>query len=59
MNAKLKKFQKIYEIARAETEVRVNDYNPVLLKVWGGNMDIQFTGEKDTHTAVATAVSMR
>ena len=31
---KLKKRQKIYQITRTEAEVRVNDYNPLLLLLW-------------------------
>ena len=42
---KLKKRQRIYELARSESEVRVNDYNPVLLLLWQANMDIQFVAE--------------
>ena len=45
----------MYEIARADSEIRVNDYNPVLLNVLGANMDIQFVGDKDM--AVSTYVS--
>ena len=50
-----KKFQKIYEIPRASSEVRVNDYNPLLLMNWGANMDIQFVGDRDM--VVSTYVS--
>ena len=39
---KLKKRQKIYELKRSESEVRVNDYNPLL---WQANVDIQFVAE--------------
>ena len=42
---KLKKRQKIYQITRTEAEVRVNDYNPLLLLLWKANMDIQFVSE--------------
>ena len=42
---KLKKRQRIYELARSESEVRVNDYNPLLLLLWQANMDIQFVAE--------------
>ena len=42
---KLKKRQKIYQISRTEAEVRVNDYNPLLLLLWKANMDIQFVSE--------------
>ena len=29
-----------------EKEVRVNDYNPLLLKLWRANMDLQYIAEK-------------
>ena len=43
---KLKKRQRIYDLARSESEVRVNDYNPLLLLLWQANMDIQFVAEE-------------
>ena len=42
----LKSKRKIYQLARAEQETRVNDYNPLLLMLWKANMDIQFISEK-------------
>ena len=42
---KLKKRQKIYELKRSESEVRVNDYNPLILLLWKANIDIQFVAE--------------
>ena len=45
VDSSCKKFQKICEIAQAPSEVRVNDYNPLLLLNWGANMDIQFVGD--------------
>ena len=47
VDSSCKNYQKIYEIARAPSEVRVNDYNPLLLLNWGANMDIQFVGDRD------------
>ena len=41
----LKKRQKIYELKRSESEVRVNDYNPLILLLWKANIDIQFVAE--------------
>ena len=41
----MKKIQKMYHITRTEGEVRVNDYNPLLLLLWKANMDIQFVSE--------------
>ena len=37
--------KKIYLLPRADHEVRVNDYNPLLLLLWKANMDIQFIAE--------------
>ena len=41
----LKSRKKIYELPRTELEVRVNDYNPLLLLLWKANIDIQFLSE--------------
>ena len=41
----LKSRNKIYQLARAESEIRVNDYNPLLLMLWKANIDIQFVAE--------------
>ena len=36
----LKSRRRIYELPRSDSEVRVNDYNPLLLMLWKANMDI-------------------
>ena len=41
----LKSRKKIYELPRTELEVRVNDYNPLLILLWKANIDIQFVSE--------------
>ena len=41
----LKCRRRIYELPRSHSEVRVNDYNPLLLMLWKANMDIQFVAE--------------
>ena len=41
----LKTRKKIYELPRTESEVRVNDYNPLILLLWKANIDIQFVSE--------------
>ena len=41
----LKSRRRIYELPRSESEIRVNDYNPLLLMLWKVNMDIQFVAE--------------
>ena len=38
--------RRLYEIERTKAEERINDYNPILMMLWSGNMDIQFIGEK-------------
>lgn len=39
---------RLYDLPRRENEIDINDYNPVILSAWEGNMDIQFIGEKST-----------
>ena len=41
----LKSRNRIYQLARGESEIRVNDYNPLLLMLWKANTDIQFVAE--------------
>ena len=41
----LKSKSKIYALPRSENEIRVNDYNPILLLLWKANIDIQFISE--------------
>ena len=38
--------KRLYELQRKENEKCINDYNPILLYLWKGNVDIQFIGEK-------------
>uniref|UniRef100_A0A1X7TAZ5 Helitron helicase-like domain-containing protein n=1 Tax=Amphimedon queenslandica TaxID=400682 RepID=A0A1X7TAZ5_AMPQE len=42
----LKSCNKIYHLKRNEKEVRVNDYNPLLLKLWRANIDLQYIAER-------------
>ena len=37
----LKSRNRIYELARTESEIRVNDYNPLLLILWKASIDVQ------------------
>ncbi|CAF1017803.1 unnamed protein product [Brachionus calyciflorus] len=39
------KNSKIYELPRKNNEIFINDYNPILLYIWKGNMDIQYVAE--------------
>ncbi|XP_044013954.1 uncharacterized protein LOC122856332 [Aphidius gifuensis] len=36
---------KLYDLPKTEDEGNINDYNPVILTVWEGNVDIQYVGE--------------
>ena len=45
VDQKLKTFQKIYKLPRKESEVRVNNYNSLLLLLWKSNIDVQFMAE--------------
>ena len=38
-------YRKMYSLVRACSEIRVNNYNPLLLMLWKANMDIQYVGE--------------
>jgi len=44
----LKHKSRLYDLPRTDNEVDINDYNPVLLTAWKGNMDIQLIGEKSS-----------
>ena len=37
--------KRLYYLPRNKEEEMINDYNPMLLALWKGNMDIQFIGE--------------
>ena len=41
----LKSRNKIYDLPGSFSEMRVNDYNPVLLLLWKANLNIQFISE--------------
>ena len=41
----LKSLNKIYQLTRTDSEVRVNDSNLFLLMLWKANVDIQFVAE--------------
>ena len=41
----LKSRNRIYTIPRSSNEIRVNNYNPLLLLLWRANIDIQYTAE--------------
>jgi hypothetical protein len=45
---KLKAKSRLYDLPRKECEVNINDYVPILMLLWNGNMDIQFVGDKST-----------
>lgn len=35
----------MYKLPRSPDEIRINNYNPLLLMLWKANMDLQFIGE--------------
>ena len=37
--------RQMYKLPRSPQEIRINNYNPLLLMLWKANMDIQFIGE--------------
>ena len=37
--------RKMYTLPRSPEEIRINNYNPLLLMLWKANMDLQFVGE--------------
>ena len=37
--------RQMYKLPRSPQEIRINNYNPLLLMLWKANMDIQFNGE--------------
>ena len=37
--------RKMYKLPRSPEEIRINNYNPLLLLLWKANMDLQFVGE--------------
>jgi len=41
-----KKPLRLYNLIRNADEVYINDYNPVLLEAWEGNIDVQYVCEK-------------
>ena len=45
MQGSLESHNTIYELARTEAEIRVNDNNPLLWLLWKVNIDIQFVAE--------------
>ena len=37
--------RRLYELERKQCETRINDYSPILLYLWKGNIDMQYIGE--------------
>ena len=37
--------RKMYNLPRLPEEIRINNYNPLLLMLWKANMDLQYIGE--------------
>ena len=51
----LKSRSKVYHLPRSSMEIRINDYNPLLLLIWKANMDIQYVA--DSSLAIAHYVT--
>ena len=45
---------KMYNLVRACSEIRINNYNPLLLMLWKANMDIQYVSESTLAIAHVT-----
>ena len=45
MDPSLKTRQRIYTLPRSTAEVRINNYNPLILYLWKANVDIQYVAE--------------
>ena len=43
--------RQMYRLPRSPQEIRINNYNPLLLMLWKANMDIQFIGESSLAVA--------
>ena len=43
--------QKMYTLPRLAQEIRINNYNPVLLLLWKANIDLQFVDESSLAVA--------
>ena len=41
----------MYKLPRSAQEIRINNYNPVLLLLWKANIDLQFVGESSLAVA--------
>jgi hypothetical protein len=42
---------RLYELPRTQFERTINDYNPLILLLWGGNVDVQYVGESTSAVA--------
>ncbi|XP_044742220.1 uncharacterized protein LOC123303484 [Chrysoperla carnea] len=38
--------KRLYNIQRKQESIYINDYNPVVMLAWNGNIDLQYIGEK-------------
>ena len=43
--------KKMYKLPRSAQDIRINNYNPVLLLLWKANIDLQFVGESSLAVA--------
>ena len=52
----MKAENKIYHVKQDEEEVRINDYNPLILLLWKANVDIQFFSESSLARPITLVV---
>ena len=43
--------RQMYKLPRSPQEIRINNYNPLLLMLWKANLDLQFIGESSLAAA--------
>ena len=43
--------KKLFKIPRSAQEIRIDNYNPVILLLWKANFDLQFVGESSLAVA--------
>ena len=44
--------RQVYKLPQSPEEIRINNYNPLLLMFWKANMDMQFIEESTKNCAV-------
>ena len=47
-----KEMKRVVECRRSDKEHHINEYNPLIMYLWRGNMDIQFIGSDNLRLAM-------